>query len=143
MDQIDRQIIACLEENARMPLKKIAEKCFISPSVASTRLQRLEAQELITGYRVVLNHKTIGFPIKAFISLELNPSQKKEFYPFIEQFNHVLACDCVTGPYAMLIQVVSASTDELDHFIGLLQAFGKTYTQIVFSTQIEYRPPQF
>ena len=39
----------------------------------------------------------------------------------------------------MLLQVLFTSTDELDHFIGELQHFGKTKTQIVFSTPVEHR----
>ena len=39
----------------------------------------------------------------------------------------------------MLIEVMFKSTEELDHFIGDLQTFGSTKTQIVFSTSVEHR----
>jgi Lrp/AsnC family leucine-responsive transcriptional regulator len=39
----------------------------------------------------------------------------------------------------MLLKVVFPSTTELDTFIGQLQKFGKTSTQIVFSTPV---PPR-
>ena len=39
----------------------------------------------------------------------------------------------------MLIKVTFPSTIELDQFIGHLQKFGKTQTQIVFSTPVEPR----
>jgi len=39
----------------------------------------------------------------------------------------------------MLLKVAFPSTVELDGFIGELQQFGKTYTQIVFSTSVEPR----
>ena len=39
----------------------------------------------------------------------------------------------------MLIKVAFPSTIELDQFIGHLQKFGKTQTQIVFSTPVEPR----
>lgn len=39
----------------------------------------------------------------------------------------------------MLIEVMFKSTEELDHFIGELQTFGSTKTQIVFSTSVEHR----
>ena len=39
----------------------------------------------------------------------------------------------------MLLKVVFPSTQELDAFIGQLQQFGRTSTQIVFSTPVEPR----
>lgn len=39
----------------------------------------------------------------------------------------------------MLIKVAFPSTQELDAFIGQLQKFGNTKTQIVFSTAVEAR----
>ena len=39
----------------------------------------------------------------------------------------------------MLLKVVFASTMELDAFIGKLQKYGRTSTQIVFSTPIAPR----
>ena len=56
------------------------------------------------------------------------------FYPFITAHPNVLECDCVTGPYSMIIKVAFESTEALDMFINQLQVFGNTQTQIVFST---------
>ena len=48
-------------------------------------------------------------------------------------------CNCVTGKYSMLIKVAFNTTMDLDTFIGKLQHFGNTETQIVFSTPVEHR----
>ena len=86
-----------------------------------------------------LNPALLGYPIKAFINLEVEPVQKKEFYPYIEKVHNVVECNCVTGDYSMLIEGLFVSTIELDQFIGELQHFGRTRTQIVFSTSVEHR----
>ena len=79
------------------------------------------------------------YHVTAFINLEMHPSQKPSFYPFIEACPNVLECNCVTGQYSMLIKVAFRSTVELDTFIGQLQKYGNTQTQIVFSTSVEHR----
>lgn len=71
--------------------------------------------------------------------MEVKPGQKKDFYPYIKSCDNVIECNCVTGEYAMLIEVMFKSTEELDHFIGELQKFGSTKTQIVFSTSVPHR----
>ena len=78
-------------------------------------------------------------PLKAFISLEVEPSQKPEFYPYIEGCPNVMECNCVTGDYSMFIKVCFHTTQELDQFINQLHRFGRTRTQIVFSTPVEHR----
>ena len=45
----------------------------------------------------------------------------------------------MTGDFSMLIKVAFPDTSELDGFIGKLQRFGRTSTQIVFSTPVETR----
>jgi Lrp/AsnC family leucine-responsive transcriptional regulator len=99
----------------------------------------LEKQGIITGYMALIDPIKLGYHITAFINLEMSPKQKPEFYPFIRSCPNVLECNCVTGSYSMLIKVAYPSTMELDSFIGQLQKFGNTSTQIVFSTSVEPR----
>ncbi len=142
-DEIDRKIIEILQENARTSLKVIADKVFLSSTAVSTRIERLEKEGIITGYQAQINPQALGYYIKAFINLEVEPVQKKEFYPYIQSCKNVVECNCVTGDYSMLIEVIFKTTVELDCFIGELQQFGKTKTLIVFSTSVEHRSIYF
>ena len=136
MDKIDKKLITLLQNNARMPLKALAENVFLSSPAVSARIEK---EEIIEGYGVKINQIKLGYHITAFINLEVAPVQKPEFYPFIKTCPNVVECNCVTGDYAMLVEVMFKSTEELDHFIGELQTFGSTKTQIVFSTSVEHR----
>lgn len=143
VDETDLQILSLLRENARMTVKNIAEKTFLSSTAIAARIERLEAQGYIEGYYARISPRAFGFNVKAFINLEVEPVQKKEFYPYIRTCPNVVECNCVTGEYSMLIEVLFKTTDELDRFIGDLQHFGKTKTQIVFSTSVEHRDAFF
>lgn len=139
MDKIDLKLIELLQKNARYSLKQLAEEVFLSTPAVSTRVLKLEESGVITGYSAQVNPLKLGYNIKAFINLEMTPKQKPEFYPFIAACPNVLECNCVTGKYSMLIKVAYPTTLELDAFIGKLQKFGSTETQIVFSTPVEHR----
>lgn len=139
MDKIDYKIIELLQKNARYPLKHLAEEVYLSTPAVSARIEKLEEAGIIRGYSVDVNPLKLGYNIKAFINLEMSPTQKPEFYPFIASCPNVLECNCVTGKYSMLIKVAYHTTLELDAFIGELQKFGNTDTQIVFSTAVEHR----
>ena len=139
MDKIDKKILSLLQENARYPLKHLASKVFLSSPAVSTRIERMEKAGIITGYHATVDPIMLGYHITAFINLTLDPKQKNEFYPFVTACPNVLECNCVTGIYSIMLKVTFPSTMELDTFIGQLQKYGNTQTQIVFSTAVKPR----
>ena len=139
MDKIDAMLITLLQENARAPLKVLASKVFLSAPAVSSRIDKLEKQGIILGYNTIIDRQKLGYHITAFINLELSADQKAEFYPYIRSCLNVIECNCVTGDYSMLLEVLFHSTTDLDTFIGELQKYGRTKTLIVFSTSVEHR----
>ena len=139
IDDVDKQILKLMKEDARVSLKTLSSHTYLSSTAISARIEKLERAGYIQGYFTKINPEKFGLDIKAFISLELEPIQKKDFYPYIRSCENVVECHCVTGEYSMLLKVLFASTAELDQFINELQHFGKTKTQIVFSTAVETR----
>lgn len=139
LDAIDEKIVELLQDNARIAIKEIAAQVFLSSPAVTARMERLETRGIIKGYHATVDSVNLGYKIKAFINLDLEPVQKEEFYPFIKSIENVVECNCVTGEYSMLIEVEFIDTEELDEFINNLQQYGKTRTQIVFSTPVEHR----
>ncbi len=139
LDYIDQQIIGLLQENARITLKEIASRVFLSSPAASARIVKLEKEGYITGYHASVNQKMLGSPIKAFIMLAVRAGVKEEFLADIVRCRNVVECCCITGDYAMLIEVVYPDTQELEKFVCRLQKYGRTRTQIVCSTAVEHR----
>ncbi len=139
IDAIDEKILEILQTNARTSIKDIAAQVFLSSPAVTARIEKLEEIGVINGYHAQVNLEAIGYRIKAFINIDVDPIQKKEFYPYVDACKNVVECNCVTGDYAMLLEVAFRDTQELDEFINDLQQFGRTKTQIVFSTAVEHR----
>lgn len=139
MDHIDKKLVTLLQKNARMSFKELAAEVFLSTPAVSARIERLEKDGIIKSYSARIDAAKLGYHITAFINIEVKPTQKAEFYPFVQGIPNVLECNYVTGNYSMLLKAVFPSTTELDLFVGHLQMFGKTQTQVVFSTPIEAR----
>ena len=140
MDKIDRKIINSLQKNARASLKDLSKECFIASPAIAARINKLEKAGIINGYHSSIDMEKIGFHVRAFIQVQLEPRQKKEFYPYVQSIPNVVECNCVTGDYSEIMEVVFPSTTDLDDFINTIQQrFGKTSTQIVFSTSVQHR----
>ena len=140
MDKIDRQIINMLQQNARASLKEMSQACYISSPAIAARINKLEKNGVITGYHTDVNMEKLDYHVKAFIQLQLEPNQKKDFYPYVQSIPNVIECNCVTGDYSEVMEVVFPSTADLDDFINTIQSrFCKNSTQIVFSTSGNHR----
>ena len=136
MDHIDREILQILQQNARTSLKTSAEKTFLSSPAVSARIEKLEKDNIITAYQAQVNPTKLGYHIIAFINLNVLPEDKQKFYKYAEKIPNILECSSVTGEFSVIMKVAFESTMELDTFLGQLQKFGKTSTQIVFATHV-------
>lgn len=77
LDTADRKIVELLQEDARLPLKSIADKVSLTSPTVSARIDRLEKDGVITGYRASVNPEVFDYRIKAFINLEVEPVRKR------------------------------------------------------------------
>lgn len=136
MDHIDREILQILQHNARASLKMIAEKTFLSSPAVSARIEKLEKDGIITSYQAQIDPMKLGYHILAFINLNVLPEDKQKFYHYAEGIPNILECSSVTGEYSVIMKVAFESTMQLDSFLGQLQKFGKTSTQVVFATHV-------
>lgn len=139
LDKTDIEILKILKENARTPIKSIASRVFISPPTVAARIEAMEKSGIILGYHAKINDCVLGHPVRAFINLEVSPERKAELYPFLQNSPDVIECCHVTGEYSVLMQTIFENTEGLDKFISKLQSFGRTKTQIVFSSVVEHR----
>ena len=76
LDTADRKIVELLQEDARLPLKSIADKVSLTSPTVSARIDRLEKDGVITGYRASVNPEVFDYRIKAFINLEVEPVRR-------------------------------------------------------------------
>ena len=67
MDDLDHKIVQLLSENARMPVKDIAQQVSLTSPAVSSRIHRLEQEGIIAGYTVVLHHPDAPSRVEALI----------------------------------------------------------------------------
>ena len=69
MDQIDRRIVALLQENARRSFQDIGGKVSLSAPAVKRRVDRLEEDGVVTGYSAAIDPETFGWNSHAFVGL--------------------------------------------------------------------------
>ena len=69
LDATDQRILGLLVADARLSASEIGRRVGLSPAAAKRRIDRLEAEGVIIGYRAVLDHGTLDGTIEAFVEL--------------------------------------------------------------------------
>ena len=68
MDEVDRSILAVLEQHGRISNSELAARVGLSPSPCLRRVRQLEEAGVIRGYRALIDPAAIGRSLRVFAS---------------------------------------------------------------------------
>lgn len=103
-----------------MALVQLSECVGLSPTPCKRRLARLEASGVIAGYTARIDRKAAGFPITAFVSVELERQDAEKVAEFQRQvalFDEVVTGTLMTGANDFLLEVAVESLEEFESFL--------------------------
>ena len=120
MDETDYKILDMMRENARIPLSHISEEIGLSSPSIRDRINKMESEGIILGYRPVIDHRKLGLSITAFVSVRLRyPSCcTDEFIDEIKEISEVVEGHYTDGDEDMLLKVLVRDTK---HLMDVLQ----------------------
>ncbi|WP_374764482.1 Lrp/AsnC family transcriptional regulator [Yunchengibacter salinarum] len=71
LDDTDRRLLACLQENGRLTNQELAEAANTSPATCSRRLKALEQAGVIRRHTVLLDREKLGVSLCAIVQISL------------------------------------------------------------------------
>jgi DNA-binding Lrp family transcriptional regulator len=120
LDQIDRRILAELQQNARLSNSELAERAGISPSPCWRRVRRLEESHVIGRYVTLLDPGSLGLRVSVFVQVSL-ATQVESALEIFEQAilarPEVMECYLMTGNADYLLRVVAADLAAYERFL--------------------------
>ena len=102
IDNLDRQILEIISQNARIPFKDVAAECGVSRAAIHQRVQRLIDLGVIVGSGYHVNPK----------SLEKG-SMYKAVVAELQKIPEIVECHFTTGPYTMLTKLYACDNEHL------------------------------
>lgn len=141
MKELDRQICALLQVNARLSLSEIAEAVGSSVPTVSEHVKKLEADGIIREYTTVLDAVGLGLDVTAFIFVDFDSSVHYDaFRRQCRSRREILECHAVTGTASHLLKIRVRTTSALEQLLSAIQQWkgvSKTLTNVVLSTHKE------
>lgn len=135
----DRELLALLGENARMPVATLAKKLSLSRTTVQARLERLEREGVIAGYGVRLSEAYSSGLIRAHILITIAPKALSQVTAALEKTAAVTTLHSVSGSFDLIAVIAAPSIAELDRLIdeiGSIDGVERTLSSIILSTRI-------
>jgi Lrp/AsnC family leucine-responsive transcriptional regulator len=143
LDDLDLRIVGLLLKDGRSPASQIADQVGLSRPAVADRIEKLERLGVIKGTTVVVDPRTLGRQITAFIaargSIHLAPKAAKMLRDITEG-DEVLEMHTVAGDDCYLLKVRTDSIASLNTLVGRLKEPPlslSTRTTIVMQTHCE------
>lgn len=146
IDNIDREIMAILIENARTPYTEIAQKLLVSAGTIHVRMKKLEKMGVVLGAELVIDPAKLGFDMSAFIGVFLNDSADyKEVVTQLKSIEEVVEAYYTTGGYSIFLKVTCKNTGHLravlNENIQSIKGIQRTETMISLEQPIRRKAP--
>lgn len=123
-DNLDKSILHALMENARTAYAELAKRFGVSAGTIHVRVEKMKQAGVITGTKVSIDAKRLGYDVCCFIGINLNNARD---YPTtlakLQELEEVVEAYYTTGNYSVFVKVMARSIDHLqDVLINKVQA---------------------
>ncbi|MFF4586020.1 Lrp/AsnC family transcriptional regulator [Streptomyces sp. NPDC001388] len=105
LDDIDRQILSRLLLDGRISVRALAEQVHISRANAYTRIGRLVAEDVITGFTAQLNAQRAGLGTSAYVTMGIEQNAWRDISRELRGIPYVEHVALVTGDFDVLVLV--------------------------------------
>ncbi len=138
IDATDLEILRILQSDASVSKAEIGRRINLAASAVFTRLRRLEADRIIQGYRVELDHGRLGLPLLTFVFVaETKPAPTGKTLAALSALGIAEEIHRISGEDCFLLKLRARDTDDLREKldrIGDIQAVSSVRTQLALQS---------
>lgn len=143
MDDLDVRLLDLFAAEPRIGVLEASRRLGVARGTVQARLDKLESLGAITGWGPELDPEAIGYPVTAFLTLEIRQGSGHDAVArHLATIPQVIEAMTITGAGDMLCRVVAKSNADLQRVIdGVLADSGieRSTTVIALATQVRHR----
>jgi len=118
LDRLDLALLEALREHPRAGALELSRLTRVARATVQARLRRLE-EAVVTGYGPDIALEAAGYPVSAFVTLEIAQGALDQLAAELEALPEVLEAHVTTGSYDVVCKVAASSHQHLQE--ALLQ----------------------
>jgi DNA-binding Lrp family transcriptional regulator len=147
MDQVDRQILAELQQDGRLTVTELAERVRISVSPCHRRVRALERSGVISGYRADLDAPMLGLTFEALVFVTMKSADRvtvDAFEQAVAAVPNILQAQRLFGDPDYLLRVITRDLPDFqrlyDDRLATLPGVQRLSSTLVMKSIVENRP---
>jgi Lrp/AsnC family leucine-responsive transcriptional regulator len=138
-DGTDHQILEALQSDGRLTLAELGRRVGLSAPAVADRVQRLERDGVITGYRATVEPRELGLSLTTIIRIRPAPRELRKVADLARATPEVVECHRITGEDCFFMKAHVRDVQHLEEVIDRFVAYGQTTTSIVQSSPVPGR----
>jgi DNA-binding Lrp family transcriptional regulator len=142
IDDLDHRLIALLRGEPRLGLMEASRRLGVARGTVQARLAKLEERGIVRGYGPEVDPARLGYPVLAFVFLQIAQGRLKEAVSVLASTAEVLEATATSGPSDLLCRVVAQDTEHLQEIVNRLlsnNAIRRSTSYIALSQPIAFR----
>lgn len=139
-DQIDKKLIALLQNNSKRTNKELSNILNLSVTAVYERIKKLESSGVINKYVALVKKEAIEKSFVAFCHIKLTKHTQDYVYKFekeVTNLNEVLECYHLSGDYDYLLKVLVKDMQAFREFmvnkLTLINHIGSTHSMFMIN----------
>jgi DNA-binding Lrp family transcriptional regulator len=140
LDDLDRSLVALLQENARESVANLARRLGVARTTVLARIARLERSQVIAGYGVRLGQDVLDASLQAWVGLIIAPKHGADLLKRLGKMPEVQLLCAVSGEYDYVAWLRAETPDRLNDLLdqmGTMPGVERTTTSIVLARKID------
>ena len=108
LDDLDRQILALLQDDASLPIQQIADRVGLSVNPCWRRIRRMEADGVIRGRVAIVDPEKVGLALTIFVRVktrEHSAAWAEKLAEVIASMDEISECHRIGGDVDYLLKV--------------------------------------
>ncbi|MEJ7785009.1 MAG: Lrp/AsnC family transcriptional regulator [Solirubrobacteraceae bacterium] len=142
IDRLDADLIKTLAENPRVGLLEVARQLGVARGTVTARLDKLVRRGVVTGFGPEVEPAAVGFPILAFVWLEIAQGRLDEAVEQLRSVPELLEAHATSGDRDLLCRVVAKDPEHLQEIVNTMvrtATVRRSTSHIALSHQIPMR----
>jgi Lrp/AsnC family leucine-responsive transcriptional regulator len=138
-DETDAALLAELQRDARLTLAELGRRVGLSSPAVAERLQRLERDGVIRGYRADVDPRAVGLSLTVILRIRPAPRELKKVAELAERTREVVECHRITGDDCYFMKAHVRDVEHMEEVIDRFAVYGQTTTSILQSSPVPAR----
>jgi Lrp/AsnC family transcriptional regulator for asnA, asnC and gidA len=118
VSKIDQKILGLLQDDARIPITKIAQEVNMSENGVKYRLEKLEDKGIIRRFALLIDPTKVGKKVMAIFNIDVEPKKFRNAMPKLKKIENFIKIYNTTGEYSITAIGLFDSNESLTNFIN-------------------------